>query len=255
MSESAHPRERAAPSHWRPSGPARRPKTPESRPSERNFAKEPPPGYLPGGFAEQRAAARREASRDVMSSELFGPQGMLAQLREGEAREARDAARDAASMMPVGLRPAGAPQNGNKRLEDRRAAKEAKVEQMLEERAIRLAAEQAEREQKRSLARKAASANLARSAPELPQMHVHQLQDAVKRKMHLLDYLAGAYGGNAAAKAVGGAAGLLNAEQAKVLAHLQGHEESAAVDDGQSVQQRLRLVSEACDMAFMEAEL
>jgi len=156
--------------------------------------------------------------------------------------------------MPVGLRPTGPPQNGTKRLEERKAAKEAKVELMLEERAIRLAAEQAETQQKRSMARRAASANLAKSAPELPQ--VNQLQDAVKRKMHLLDYLAGAYGGNAAAKAAGGVAGLLNAEQAKVLAHLQGHkDESAAVDDGQSVQQRLRLVSEACDMAFMEAEL
>jgi hypothetical protein len=151
------------------------------------------------------------------------------------------------------MKPSGPPKNGARREEERRAAKEAKVERMLEERAIRLAAEETEAQQRRDLARRAASANMTRSAPELPQ--VHQLQDAVKRKMHFLDYLAGAYAGNAAAKSAGGAAGLLNSEQANVLAQLQGHENEVVRDDGQSVEQRLRLVTEACDMAFADTEL
>jgi len=193
---------------------------------------------LPGAASEARAAARREASRDTANSGLFGPQGMLAQLRQGEEVCEMPA--------PMPVRAIGPPRNGERREAERRAAKEAKVQQLLEDREARLSAENAEARQKREAVRVAAS---SAAAPAYQPQYANadaefgpeDWEQRISCKKEILGLLNGytSHGGKA------------SAEQAKeLLERLQERGAGGKAMDAQSVHQRLQQMSETCDRAF-----
>eukprot|EP00927_Polykrikos_kofoidii_P050543 TRINITY_DN44441_c0_g1_i1.p1 TRINITY_DN44441_c0_g1~~TRINITY_DN44441_c0_g1_i1.p1 ORF type:complete len:693 (+),score=129.10 TRINITY_DN44441_c0_g1_i1:77-2155(+) len=165
----------SGPQAWRPAGRSKKPPTPELAPAaERHRSADEvlASGAGPGAFSEARAAKRSENFRDMQSAGLFGAQGMLAQLRDGEAREARERVQQNALSANGAMPPrpvVGAPKNGIRREAERRAQKEAKIQVMLEERNARLAAVAAEAEEKRAIVRRAAM-NSA-SAPDIRKFH------------------------------------------------------------------------------------
>lgn len=141
-------RGQSAPRGWRPAGVARLPPTPE--PSTRSGQTTPaslPDGTIPtAGHSEGRAAARLQARRE----------GMLNHPRMTEDPEQ--------PVVPSAL-VSGPPLHGDRRAAERRAAKEARVQQLLDERALRLAAPQ----QVATCAPKTIHRS-SKSAPTLPSM-------------------------------------------------------------------------------------
>jgi len=199
---------------------------------------------------------------------LFGPQGMLSQIREGEAQQAKEILRREAHvreehiMMPLKPRPAGAPNNGAKREADRAAAKEAKIQMMLEEREARLGAAAAEAKEKRALVRNAAQAASAPAFTTANLLGVNEdrqtQQQRVQAKMEILKMLNG----------YGNLKGQASVEQTQaMIAKLQedmngggnlwssdcgsdvGQEENV---DQPSVQARLQQINDSCNQAFEE---
>jgi len=116
-------RGQSAPRGWRPAGVARLPPTPE--PPTRSGQTTPaslPEGAVPiAARSEARAVARSQARRE----------GFISHLRMTE-----DLEQPVALVVPV----SGPPLNGDRRAAERKAAKEARVQQLLGERALRLAA-------------------------------------------------------------------------------------------------------------------
>eukprot|EP00929_Paragymnodinium_shiwhaense_P011295 TRINITY_DN11684_c0_g1_i1.p1 TRINITY_DN11684_c0_g1~~TRINITY_DN11684_c0_g1_i1.p1 ORF type:complete len:740 (-),score=170.62 TRINITY_DN11684_c0_g1_i1:363-2582(-) len=287
---------------WRPSGVSRRPPMPDAKKEEKErhrsmasmgdqYSSGPP-----GCSTEARAEARREAHRQAANAGLFGAQGLLAQLREGEALEAREVQRaQDASMMPFsaavakavggingagggpgggssGLSTIGPPCNSHRREAERRAAKEAKVQMMLEERALRLGAVQVEQEEKRVQARQRAMTSAA-SAPDLPQSRfmgmaigcssekdLESQKRRIATKMQFLDIFNG-YGKDDRKQTIGQAKALL--AQLQEGGGLDSAEAGEFVggdydqDDGHcapdSVEARLREMNEHCNMAFEQS--
>lgn len=163
--------------------------------------------------------------------------------------------------------PKGPPMNGAMRDAERRAAKELKVQMMLEERALRLASE-AKASQKSSL----------RSSPSEPEPRSEKASGSTREelekqklrvacKMEILEFF------NGYSKAIG----KMTTDQTKVLLsklhssdegklsstlqemdtqreqHQQEwSEKSAKVDDEQSIQRRLRQVNDLCNKVFDE---
>lgn len=116
-------RGQSAPRGWRPAGVARLPPTPE--PPMRS-GQTTPASLLDGAVptavhSEARAAARSQARREGLISHV---------------RMAEDLEQPVVPVPPV----SGPPLNGDRRAAERRAAKEARVQQLLDERALRLAA-------------------------------------------------------------------------------------------------------------------
>lgn len=199
---------------------------------------------------------------------LFGPQGVISQLREAEAEAEpcdEGSRREAAA-------PTGPPLNGVRREAERRAAREAKVQRILEERAMRLASEAAAA--CRAQAQVMHRGNTA-SAPELrldlTSTHKPTKEDLDKQKlriackMEILDFFNGY--SNAVSK--------MSAEQTKMLMaklhkgsddaeladamqkfeqqreqQLKDWAERQQVDDQQSIQKRLKQVNDFCNRAF-----
>jgi len=224
------------PRAWRPSGVQ---KLPPAKLEPPGYAHKMPrltpeeAGMLPGTHAEERARDRNSKAKETV--DLFGQKGVLHQLREMDRDDYYDY-----PMGPIN----GPPQNITRRQEERKAAKEAKIQQILEERAIRLATEAAVSAQKRqhyaSLARNA-------SAPELGSQELEKQKMRVKCKMELMDFFNG----------YGKAVNKLTKQQQKVLqAQLQGS--SQAPDDTfdefeeerPSVSNRLQQVNDMCNKVF-----
>lgn len=171
----------------------------------------------------------------------------------------------------------GAPSNSDRRQAERRAAKEAKVQMMLEERALRLGAVQEEQEQKRVQARQRALTSAA-SAPELPQSRFmgmamacpseKDLENQKRRiatKMQFLDIFNG-YGKDERSASIGQAKALLSQLQdPTVLAQEQdddygdeyGGQDEHAGGGGyppqQSIEARLREMNDSCNLAFEQS--
>lgn len=215
----------------------------------------------PGAYSEARAAAREQARREGVG--LFGAQGLLGQLREAEAESDTASRREVA---PV----SGPPLNGARREAERRAAREAKVQKVLEERAMRLAAEAAA-----VAAPKMQRSSAAASAPEL-RLDLSATNKATKEdldkqklriacKMEILQFFNG----------YSSAVGKMTAEQSKMLLaklqkgsdeteladamqkfelqredQLRQWAEKQRVDDEQSIQRRLKQVNDFCNKAF-----
>eukprot|EP00928_Gymnodinium_smaydae_P012880 TRINITY_DN14702_c0_g1_i3.p2 TRINITY_DN14702_c0_g1~~TRINITY_DN14702_c0_g1_i3.p2 ORF type:complete len:296 (-),score=95.73 TRINITY_DN14702_c0_g1_i3:80-967(-) len=278
------------PSGWRPSGVARRPPTPTPRTKEgegaRRFALGDAP-QAPGSHSEARLERRREVTKDMAEKGLFGAQGLLAQLRDGEAREERvtreiqrrqlrgESTDDVAMMPTAPARPTGPPMNGIRREQERKALKEAKVQMMLEERAARLSMAQQEAEEKRAQARQAAMAAMhvhSASAPDLQQFLDADDGDAgsiqkkrIACKMEVLDFFKAYSSGRKKASADETAALLTKlhksmfgeADASSLAEDALGADPAAfAALDGAapagSVQQRLQQVTSMADMAFAE---
>lgn len=228
------------PKHWRPGGvqklqPA---KLEPARPQYRLGFEEA--GQIPGSHAEAQADARRYKAKEGVA--LFGSQGVLSQLREMDS--------EVPPKVYVGPL-SGPPMNSIARQQERKLAKEAKIQQMLEERAIRLATEAAVATQKRHH-----TAILAKnaSAPELGGEDLEKQRMRLACKMEILDFFNGY--SNSVSKLTG--------EQKKVLqAQLQGGAqrdvpESHYCDDDQgdsfaeepSLQDRLQQVNDKCNRVF-----
>lgn len=279
-SSAGHDSARGAPQHgsiagsvassgprvWRPSGVSKLPPAKlEPAPSRRLLLEEA--GQQPGAHSEVRAQERNDNWRQ--NQNLFGQQGLLNQLRQFHSDETASKA----SQLP----PSGAPQNAEKRREERRAAKEAKIQQMLEERAIRLADEATKLAEKKRAAALAIQRNA--SAPELRYglagLAAHGAEDLeqqklrVASKMQILEFF------NGYNKAVG----RMTAEQTKILLsklhsscsvreaiqnsdsfdqesqHHALQERAERLEDEQSIQQRLQQVNDLCNKVFEEEEL
>lgn len=255
------------PKIWRPSGVGKLPPAPYCHPGTRPSSKLGL-GELPGAHLEARALARDSLRREGMA--LFGNQGLLNQIREAELNLEMSQREVSASA------PLGPPQHGAKREAERRAAKEAKVQQMLEERAIRLATEAAAAAAKAAVVRRSAMASA--SAPELtclpdeaapgPKEELQRKKLRVACNMEIVDFFSGY------SKAVN----RLTQEQVKLLNSklrsrsddtdlavaleeldqkrerqiLEWSEKSRKIDDEQSIQRRLRQVNELCNKLFQE---
>lgn len=252
---------KAAPRAWRPSGVSKLP-PPPALPSEQSISssRATEASQPPGAHSEARAEARVANRREGVG--LFGAHGILGQIREAECSAER-------SQAPMA--PAGPPMNGAKREAERRAAKELKVQQMLEERAIRLATEAAAKAPLQRNSYSSASApelRLDLSATRNTKEELEKQKLRVACKMEILDFF------NGYSKAVG----KMTADQTKILLsklhssadegnltttmqqleqqqyeHLaEWSEKSAKVDDQQSIQRRLRQVNDLCNRVFEE---
>jgi len=172
---SSEGRERKGPQGWRPAGVQKLPPAPEPPAQRAGHHTDPvvADGPVPtGSHSEARADHRRVQRREGVG--LFGQQGLMHQLREGEEMLMR---REQPPAGPV----AGPPLNGDRRAAERKAAKEARINQILQERQDRIAAEAA--------AAQAARMERHASAPALPSVQYidpTQAQDRLdKQKMRL----------------------------------------------------------------------
>lgn len=148
--------------------------------------------------SDVRAEERREKKRDG----LFGGQGLLAQLRAGEAAAAAMMKEAAAAPVPGldalprkerGKGVVGAPSRGDQRAAERQAAKDERNRLLLEERAMRLQAESAEAalKKKKALAPVKRPAHSA-SAPGLGRAPVEsaaEVKQRLQRKMEVLNFM------------------------------------------------------------------
>lgn len=191
-------------------------------------------GRMPGDHAEERAHNRRVSGKEGLL--LFGPKGVLAHMRDGEHRQVSTA-------LP------GPPQGISKRLERRKLAKQARINEILEEREMRIATEAA-----MDMHRRHHVANMARhaSAPELSEEELEKQRIRVACKMDILDFFHGYR------KVVN----KLTEEQQKVLhANLHGSGNSMEVDgagrdmsqEPESIQDRLQRVNDDCNRVFHQA--
>lgn len=188
---------------------------------------------MPGQHAEDRVQARNDKRKEGIA--LFGQNGVLQQLRQMDAYDQLKA--------PV-IAPSGAPSNSTKRQEERKAAKEAKIQHMLEERAIRLATEAAIETQKKQRA-----ASLARnaSAPELGDQDLDKQRRRIACKMEMMDFFSG----------YSQAVRKMTKDQQRVLqAHLHGQgaadldAEADEDHENSGVQDRLQRVNDMCNRVF-----
>ncbi|CAJ1328592.1 unnamed protein product [Effrenium voratum] len=164
---------------WRPSGvqklPAAKLEPPAGFGGKASRLSAEDAGKMPGEHAEERAHCRRSSGKEGVM--LFGSNGVLAHMRD-PALEQHQAAPP----------PSGPPKGISKRLEERKAAKQARVEEVLEERALRLATEAAISMQKRqNLAARAKHA----SAPDLSVEELEKQRQRVACKMEILDFFHG----------------------------------------------------------------
>lgn len=195
-------------------------------------------GKMPGDHSEDRASNRRLHGKEGVL--LFGPNGVLAHMRDPEHRHQ--------AMLP----PSGPPQGIERRLEERKAAKQARINEILEEKALREATEAAISMQKRqNLAAMARNA----STPEMSE-DLDRKRTRLACKMDILDFFRGYR------KAVH----KLTADQQKVLqANLHGsaltQAEMGNTPSGEygdydmatkSIEDRLRRVNDICSQAFAE---
>lgn len=227
------------PKHWRPGGLQKLPSA-KLEPTQRSYRLGlEEAGQIPGSHVEARNDARNSKAKEGVA--LFGAQGVLSQLREMDSYD-----QPKAYLGPV----SGPPMNGIRRQEERAAAKEAKIQQMLEERAIRLATEAALATQKRQQA-----AQLAKnaSAPELGGEDLEKQRMRLACKMEILDFFNGY--SNSVTK--------MTSEQTKVLhAKLHGgggdfpedesyeDEQDDSFQEEPSLQDRLQQVNEQCNRVF-----
>ncbi|CAE7373761.1 nae1 [Symbiodinium microadriaticum] len=130
-------------------------------------------GKMPGDHSEDRASNRRLHGKEGVL--LFGPNGVLAHMRDPEHRHQ--------AMLP----PSGPPQGIERRLEERKAAKQARINEILEEKALREATEAAISMQKRqNLAAMARNA----STPEMSE-DLDRKRTRLACKMDILDFFRG----------------------------------------------------------------
>lgn len=280
-----------APKCWRPGGVQKLPINPPE-PPQRSGNLTPVYGdglgAASGNHSEARAVARTEARREARESGagLFGQQGVLAQLREGEAAQRRERelcelrelqgrggyAASSCSSAPM----VGGPTNGDRRAAERQAAKQAKVDQLLAERAQRLAVQSATApKMQRGFVGSASAPALAlefeagsSSAEELEKQKLR-----VACKMEILDFFNG----------YSMASGKMSAEQTKQLlaklhnkgsgdghpaapskrcdqereeyAEEQNERPEEQADGGhESVQRRLQQVNDLCNKAMVPAD-
>eukprot|EP00930_Biecheleria_cincta_P071810 TRINITY_DN5926_c0_g1_i1.p1 TRINITY_DN5926_c0_g1~~TRINITY_DN5926_c0_g1_i1.p1 ORF type:complete len:705 (+),score=161.83 TRINITY_DN5926_c0_g1_i1:27-2117(+) len=231
------------PKHWRPSGVQKLPPAKLEPPTRAYRLGLEEAGQIPGSHAEARADARNSKAKEGVA--LFGSQGVLSQLREMDTDIP-----SRAFFGPV----SGPPTNVERRQEERRAAKEAKIQQMLEERAIRLATEAAVATQKRQHA-----AQLARnaSAPELGGEDLEKQRMRLACKMEILDFFNGY--SNSVKKLTSEQKKVLHAKLHGVRADFpedcQGDESNEDDRDDSfheepSLQDRLQQVNEQCNRVF-----
>lgn len=221
---------------WRPAGVSKLPpaklEPPAGFGSRRSRLSQEELGRMPGDHAEERAHNRRVNGKEGLL--LFGPKGVLAHMRDGEQSQV--------------AAPPGPPQGISKRLERRQRAKEARINEILEEREMRMATEAAISMHKRHHV-----AKMARhaSAPELSEEELEKQRIRVACKMDILDFFHGYR------KVVN----KLTEEQQKVLhANLHGSgfrmEDDDAVKDAsqdtESIQDRLQRVNDTCNKVFDE---
>ncbi|CAJ1390248.1 unnamed protein product [Effrenium voratum] len=164
---------------WRPSGvqklPAAKLEPPAGFGGKASRLSAEDAGKMPGEHAEERAHCRRSSGKEGVM--LFGSNGVLAHMRDPSLEQHQAA--------PP---PSGPPKGISKRLEERKAAKQARVEEVLEERALRLATEAAISMQKRqNLAARAKHA----SAPDLSVEELEKQRQRVACKMEILDFFHG----------------------------------------------------------------
>lgn len=205
-------RERGGPRGWRPAGVQKLPPAPEppARSGHHTPAAVSADGAVPtGAHSEARVQQRREARREAQAAGagLFGRDGLLGQLRDGEEMLRREAP-------PLAGPAKGPPLNGDRRAAERKAAKEARIQQILEERNHRLEAEAAAA----SAARMQRGSPCSMSAPVLqpwdPEVAAKRAQDAYEQRkmrlacqMQMLDFF----------NAYGKPGNKLSAEQAQLL--------------------------------------
>lgn len=241
----------AGPRAWRPAGASKLPKAPEAPPRPHR-AVDPNDCGPPGGNSEIRAKERSERARELVEKGMFGPKGVLQQLREHELRDAQVAPIDRAT---------GPPQNSDLRAQERKAAKELKMEILLRQRAERLAAQGSK--SSRLLHRSSAGSS---SAPDLSARNPDDIEKQKLRvacKMEIVDFFNG----------YSSSLDKMTAEQTKILlsklhtgsndAELAEivqqcdderqqllNESEAKVDDQQSIHRRLQKVNDLCNKAF-----
>lgn len=271
-SSALESRGHGGPRGWRPAGLGRLPLAPDPPVRSAQLASAPLEGLPPtGSHSEARAASRTAARREALAA--FSSQGPLGQLREDGEQQRHEA--------PAAV--TGPPLHGDRRAAERRAAKEARVQQLLEERAQRLAAEAHAAAASKALRRGAAA---SMSAPALPSPHSFDPEAAARQrreeaekqklrlacKMEILDFF------NGYSKSIG----KVTAEQTRMLlAKLHGGSEVDALsceqpaegegelgveetpqefagglqaEEQQSVQQRLQQVNDMCNKVFEETD-
>lgn len=153
---------------WRPAGISKLPPAKLEPPAgfggRRSRLSQEDLGRMPGDHAEERAHNRRVHGKEGLL--LFGPKGVLAHMRDGEQSQV--------------AAPPGPPQGISKRLERRKRAKEARINEILEEREMRIATEAA-----MSMHKRHHVAKMARhaSAPELSEEELEKQRIRVACKM------------------------------------------------------------------------
>lgn len=171
-------RGQSAPRGWRPAGVARLPPTPEppARSGQTTPASLPDGAFPTAGHSEARAAARSQARRE----------GLVSHLRMTE-----DPEQPAVLVAPV----SGPPLNGDRRAAERRAVKEARVQQLLDERALRLAAPpQVVTSAPKTIQRSSTSAPTLpsmQSSGTLPKQEFERQKRRLACKMEILDLFKG----------------------------------------------------------------
>lgn len=266
---------------WRPSGPAKLPPPPEApaRRTPRRGGEADDGATSPGQLHSAARAEARDAVRRDGAANLFGGQGLLAQLRAGELAAAAAAAvveaTGAEQAQPKKKGAVGPPLLGEMRAAERRAAKEERNRLLLEEREMRLAAEAAEA----AIRRKKALAPLplrgsstSASAPELREAGAARAtgpEDIETAKMRLACKMEIFGFFNGYSKAISS----MTPQQTKeLLAKLNSKslvdpakmpraslEEEAlqsdapeSVEGAQTIQERLQQVNEMCNQVFAE---
>lgn len=254
-------RGRKEPQGWRPAGVQKLPPAPQPPPRRADSAPQVDCLGPSGGHSEARADARKAHQREMREAGLFGPSSIFTHFRDGEEL------RQDPPSPPIAA--AGPPLNGDRRAAERKAAKEARVQQILEERAERKAAE--------ASVMKAARMQRHYASASAPLLHGERSQEDLEKqklrlacKMEMLDFF-NAYR-NPMTK--------MSAEQTKLLlaklhggeaaggAHAEAEEQSSGGEDESqedaeepagpslgappkpSVHERLQQFNDACNRAF-----
>lgn len=242
---------------WRPSGHGGtlRPKAEDAPPRPKVMARDAS-GGPPGSYSEARADARASAWRDAQDVNLYGAQGILSQLTDPSPFGC-NSAQDTSAALP--LKTTGPPRNGDRRKEERLALKEAKVQALLEERAIRLAAEAPPKRPNRS--HSAALISTVRHSTDDNDVSYDEAQRQKLRiacKMQMVDFFNG-YSSNINQMSADQASSMLtklhgNGSDPTGLAvtMMECGEEQASeqADNKQSIHRKLQQVSDLCNQMF-----
>jgi len=260
----------SGPKAWRPSGVQKLPQAKLEPPlfSKPSRLSPEEAGQMPGAHSDARREERNQNRKQNQG--FFGQNGVLNQLRESEM----DDAEDSMSRAWLGPRGVGPPQSSVQREAERKAVKEMKIQQLLDERELRLATEAAETAQKRNktawLARNAANAT---SAPDLlmqfgrapeTEDELEEQRQRVASKMQMLDFFNG-YGKSVKKMTADQTAKVLLASMQQNRDQRHGRpgeqkngkaeEQREAGLDGPSIQGRLQQVNDQCNKVFEEADL